>query len=241
MRLADHITLVAAADWWEILIGIIFFVLYGLGQLMGAGKQGKEKVPRRPARPARPQQPLAGQPHVAGAPPNQADPLRAEVEEFLRRAQGKKAERPRPVQPQAAAPPPRKLPPRRPMPQAAKPPAQPVREPLRPAVRTLVPEPMELRLEGVAEHVARHVTTQDIAEQSSKLGADVALADDRLESRLHETFEHEVGRLEHREQEMAKKAPQTIAEEIRQLVRQPAGMRQLIIAHEILRRPEERW
>lgn len=232
MRIPEDITLVAAADWWEILIGIIFFVLYGLGQLLSAGGQGKKKAPKRPARPPRPRPPAAGQPNVA----NQADPLRAEVEEFLRRAQGKKAEPPRPVQPQAAAPPPR-----RPMPEMAKPPAQPVRGLRRPPLKTPVLEPIELRMEGVAEHVARHVTTQDIAEHTIKLGKDVALADDRLESRLHETFEHDVGHLKHREEDSAKKAPQTIAEEIRQLVRQPAGMRQLIIANEVLRRPEQRW
>jgi hypothetical protein len=93
----------------------------------------------------------------------------------------------------------------------------------------------------VAEHVSRHVSTADVTENVSTLGADVALADDRLEARLQETFQHPIGQLQHVEQGPAKDRPPTIAEEIRQLIRQPAGARQLIIANEILRRPEERW
>lgn len=240
MDIPNDITLVAAADWWEILIGIIFFVLYGLGQLMGARDEGKKKARQRQPRPARPQQPQPGRPNVGGAPPNQADPLRAEVEEFLRRAQGKQAEPRRQEQPKPA-PPPRQMPPRRPIREEVTRPAQPMRQPPRPPVRTPESEPVELRLEGVAEHVARHVSTQDIAVHTSSLGADVALADDKLEARLQETFQHKIGQLQHREEDAAAQRPKTIAEEIRQLVRQPAGMRQLIIAGEVLRRPEERW
>jgi hypothetical protein len=239
MLFLNHITLVAAADWWEILAGIIFFVLYGLGQLMGGREEGKKKAqrPPRPPRPQPEQQPF-GQPDVAKAPPNQADPLRAEVEEFLRRAQGKQAEPRRPVQ---TAPPPRQRPPQRPPSEPANRPGQPARHPQRPPERTPEPEPVVLRVEGVAEHVARSVSTADVTENTNKLGAEVALADDKLESHLQQTFQHPIGKLQHREEAEQKLQAPTIAEEIRQLIRQPAGMRQLIIAGEILRRPEERW
>ena len=238
MNIGNDITLVAAADWWQILAGIIFFVLYGLGQLLGAREDANKKQPR--PRPPRPPRPPAGQPGAPGAPPNQADPLRAEVEEFLRRAQGQQAEPRRPAQPQAA-PPPRQISPQRPMREATSRPAQSMPQPPRPPVKPLQPKPIELRQEGVAEHVARHVSTQDITEHASTLGAEVALADDRLEARLQETFQHPIGQLQHNERNPSKQQPLTIAEEIRQLIRQPAGARQLILANEILHRPEERW
>lgn len=240
MQFPHDITLLAAADWWQILAGLIFFVLYGLGQLLGAREDAnKRKARPRPPRPPRPPQP-AGKPRAPGAPANQADPLRAEVEEFLRRAQGKQAEPRQPAKPQAA-PPPRQLAPQRPKRETRSRPVQPVRQPPRPPVKPLQPIPVEMREEGVAEHVARHVSTQDITTHTSALGADVAQADERLEAHLEGIFEHKLGSLQHEEAGPSKGPRTTIADEIRQLIRQPKGARQLIIASEILRRPEERW
>lgn len=228
MQLSNNITILAAAEWWEILGGLILFLLYGLGQLMSARDEGKKRPEKRPVQPPQPRQLPAG---GGAAPPNQADPLRAEVEEFLRRAQGKPAAQ---RQPQPA-PPPRKVAPPRPQPQARKP-----SPPLAP--RQAQPEVVLAPAETVAEHVARSVDTRDISAHLGTLGADVALADDRMEARLQEKFQHSVGHLGHTDQPAeVHKRPRTIAEEFRQLISQPAGMRHLIIANEILRRPEERW
>lgn len=141
-----------------------------------------------------------------------ADKLRSEVDDFLREMQGK--------------------------------PPKPKQAPVRPKpimVKVEPPVPAEqgsdLRRESVRKHVSKHLSTADIAAQSAKLGEDVGLADERLELHLHEKFQHKLGALEHRERP-AEKAKETRADDIGQFLRSPAGMRQAIIASEILRRPE---
>ncbi len=248
MSFSETIPLLAAADWWEIAVGLIFFVLYGIGQLMGAREEAQKKK-ARPLRP-KPQAPQAPQPGAPARPPNQADPLRAEVEEFLRRAQGKPAGQQPPAQPKPARPQrqraaqqqPLESSPieRRPLREAASLPSQPAEPParLRPKPQPL--QPVDLRSESVVEHVARHVNTLDIKEHTSRLGEEVALADEKIEAHLEEAFSGQLGSLQHREREVAEQGP-TIAEEIRNLISQPSGMRQMIVANEILRRPEDRW
>jgi len=217
--------LIFAANWWEVAAGLIFFVLYSVGQLLAVREEAKRKKAQQ--RPPRPRPPQADQAEAQPQPPNQADPLRREVEEFLRRAQGKPAESP-PAHQLKPAPPKRQRPQRS---LQAEPPqkAKPVRR-------------AELRREGVAEHVARHLSAEKIAEHTSHLGETVALADDRLEARLQEKFTHELGSLKRNSSQVEElESSATIAEEVRQLMSQPTGMRQLIVANEILRRPDERW
>jgi len=105
-------------------------------------------------------------------------------------------------------------------------------------------EGQNLRQEGVAEHVAKHLSTQDIVAQSSALGETVGLADERLETRLHAKFDHDLGRLSHRETP-TDSTPQAkamtgadIATEIAAMLSEPQGMRKLIVANAILNRPE---
>lgn len=233
-----------AADFIQLVIYGIVFIVWILGQVLGGRKNAQQK--KQP--PLRPQQPQPvdmaegvpqpndqrfgdqrmGNQGPRNQPQNQEDALRNEVEDFLRRAQGKP---PKPRQ--------EKRP--RPTPQPER------KRPLAP-IATLAPavslqeghslqESHSLRDEGVAEHVARHISTQDIAAHTQTLGAEVATADDQLESRLHEKFDHNVGRLEHRESS-AKREEADIAAEVAAMLRSPEGMRQLIVANEILRRPE---
>ncbi len=224
-----------AADIFETVIGAIFFILWIAAQLFGGRKNAKKKQPL-----PRPQQPVdmaEGLPQLrnqgmgnqgmgnqgpANQPVNQQeDALRSEVEDFLRRAQGKPPKpTPQPLRQQKPSRPPER-----------KRPAAPLRKsPVRLKEHSL-------RNEGVAEHVSRHISTQDIAAHTQTLGAEVATADDQLESRLHETFDHKVGSLEHRD--LAKKSKKIdMAAEVAGMLRSPEGMRQLIIANEILRRPE---
>ena len=218
-----------AADAFETIIGAIFFILWIAAQLMGGRKNAKKKPLPRP-QPPQPVDMAEGLPQLrnqgmgnqgpANQPPKQEDALRSEVEDFLRRAQGLPPKpKPQPVRQQPSRPSERKRP----------------VAPLRKApVRQ---EEHSLRNEGVAEHVSRHISTQDIAAHTKTLGAEVATADDELESRLHDTFDHEVGSLEHRD--LAKKSQKVdMASEVAAMLRSPEGMRQLIIANEILRRPE---
>lgn len=81
-----------------------------------------------------------------------------------------------------------------------------------------------------------------MTEQVSHLGEEVGLADDRLEEHLRAKFDHQLGSL--RQQEAEPRAPEEVsalAAEIHQMLSTPAGLRQLIIANEILNRPESRW
>ena len=154
-------------------------------------------------------------PQGAGPPPKGqelADKLRGEVDDFLREMQGKP---PKPKQP------------KRP---------KPVVLTVEPPV--LIEETTNLRRESVRDHVSRHISTAEIAQHTSKLGEDVGQADERLESHLKEKFVHKLGALEHQVQLGESNKQKTRASDIAQLLRSPAGMRQAIIASEILRRPE---
>ena len=217
-----------AAGWAELIGPLIVFVLYALGQLLSA----KNNAPQRPPRP-RP--PVGGEPPIPGRPqvlppqfgqaqPGQPQPekiqdrLRGEVEEFLRQMQGE--------------------PPRR-----RSEPQKPQQKPRTLVVKVQPGEHVEsLGLEGrtlesVGEHVKKHVSTSEIAQHVKRLGAEVGQADEKLESHLHEKFQHRLGALGHQElQAVVRK--KTAASDIAEMLRSPKGMRQALIASEILKRPE---
>ncbi len=231
-----------AADGWQTAIGLIIFIFFSVLQWLGNREEAKRKKQPRP----KPQQPRQGdldgglpqrQNQGLGnqGPPNQEETLRSEVEEFLRRAQGK----PQPAKPEQMSPPKKLSQPAghhdRPRPQRKRPsaPATSIASAAR-----LDSKGSSLRNEGVAEHVSRHISTRDIATHTEMLGAEVATADDQLKSRLHEKFDHAVGHLQHREQQVDTERKTDMAAEVAAMLRSPEGMRQLIIANEILRRPE---
>ncbi len=234
MALPVDMPLILAADFLETAIPIIFFVLWTVGQLLGNGKKKKQQQKQKDARRPRPPQPVdpqaANRAGGGAGPPKREDALRDEVEEFLRRAQGKP---PREKVPAERGPSGRQQPKRPKLKEA--PPRKPVRQlvPLKP-----VAAETDMRSEGVAEHVAKHLSTADIVAHSQALGDDVGLADERLESRLHETFDHQLGNLQHREVEVSTSPQNDLAIELVEMLSSPEGMRKLILANEILRRPE---
>ena len=235
----DQLFLFAAEDWWKIVGFLFLMAFYGLQHILSSRQEEKQARKKKARPPRKPPERAAGQ---AAQPANQADPLRAEVEAFLRETEGKKQGRPegRGQRPPGRGRQPRPEPPRRPVPTA-----RPVATPRRPIEAEVIPiEVIDPREEDVAQHVTRHLSRKRVTEGAEHLGEQVALADDRLETRLEEKFEHQIGRLDHTEgqgtpQESAQSP--SVAEELRQLLSQPQGMRQLIVANEILRRPEERW
>lgn len=213
---------ILAADLIQTIFGVVVFILWAIGQYVGSREEAKRK--KEVGRP-REQEPIdlaeVAERPVPQRPRNQEDALRSEVEDFLRRAQGKPEEpKPTPVVRQTT--PERRRPPRREKPQPTS------------------SIPPSIRNEGVGEHVARHLSTDDIAAHTQTLGAKVATADDRLESHLHEKFDHSLGKLGHVEQVKTVDAEQRndIAAEVAKMLRSPEGVRQIIIANEILRRPE---
>ena len=146
--------------------------------------------------------------------------LRGEVEEFLRQVKG---EQPKPAQA----------------------PLRPVVASQRPVV-VKVEQPVETVIElepervSVQEHVKRHISTAEVAQHATTLGAEVGQADEKLQAHLQERFQHRIGALEPRQQQPAepRRRHSAAAIEIANLLRSPTGMRQVIIASEILRRPE---
>ena len=260
--------LFAADDWFQIVGGIIVMVMWGIQQIFAGRQEAKNARPKKVRQPRKP----VVRPADGAQPPNQADPLRAEVEQFLRQSEEKKqqSQRPQQTRPREAQPvdaqrgrtqvprEPQQRPTRREplpsgdpaprQPRSSKPTVQATRKARKRPERGTPNDaasrdsatPIELRGENVEQHVARHLNTKEYDERADHLGEKVALADDRLEARLEQTFEHRLGTLSHSEDEVQEVGP-TVADEVRELLSKPQGMRQLIVANEILRRPEDRW
>ncbi len=199
-------------------------------------------------RPLPPQEPPGrGMPPRKDARPQQGggrSALEAEIEEFLSRAQGTK----QPERPEKRSPPPPEEPKVRP--------------------RTLVPQRAETRAElrnreaelgrGVAEHVRDHIQSAPISEHAKQLGRAVGQADEKLETRLHGVFDHQLGNLSKQstqeapaegtdaqiwessvdQRERSEAAQRDRVADIVEMLRHPASLQQAVILSEILRRPE---
>jgi hypothetical protein len=98
---------------------------------------------------------------------------------------------------------------------------------------------------GVGQHVAEHLggSQAALAAHAQSLGANVATADERMVAHLQQKFTHQLGALQHQDttktQTRAVRSP--AAQALVDLLKQPGGMRQMVLASEIMRRPEERW
>jgi hypothetical protein len=176
---------------------------------MNQGKKPPHQRPAQKPRPAVPQQ----------QPRTLEEKLRTEVEEFLRQVQGEKPKQPpSPQRPVVASP--------RPLVARADQPVETVIE--------LEPERV-----SVQEHVARHIGTAELTHHAATLGAEVGQADERMVAHLQERFQHQLGALEPRQHQPTQvQRRRNIAAEIAEILRSPQGMRQMIVASEILRRPE---
>lgn len=251
-----------ALGWIEIVIFIVVFVIPLISQLLGGGEEAKEarrrqQQPRRQPQPEplhdapqrhAPQQQVPQQQVPQQQVPQQGGgrgALEAEIEEFLRRAQGSKRHQPpeKKVEPQIEKP-------------AAKP-RSPVQPRLIDSDTQTAPRERELG-RGVADHVRDHIQSAPISEHAARLGRDVAQADEKLEGHIHSVFDHQLGKLakqptqeapaqgtdaavwessvERRERREA--AQQSRAADIAKMLRDPDSMQQAIILSEILRRPE---
>ncbi len=227
--------ILAAADFWEVVVGILFFVLYGIGQLVSARDQAKKKNLPRPRPLQEPgEQGLAGEMPAPPRPRNQEEALRSEVEDFLRRAQGQPPKREKSVRPPLKPRSPER-PPRRLVAEQSRAEAKPRSRPRLSEQGSLPPR------KGIAEHVTSHLSSKEIGDHTKSLGNKAKLAEARTEARIHEKFDQQLGDLQRQEKpQPAKPQEPSLAAEIVELLQKPNGMRQLIIAQEILRRPE-RW
>lgn len=249
----EHFPLAAnIGDLLEAAVVIILMIMGAASHLITA-KPKKPPMRQRPPQPP----PNPGAPAGPGGQPlTLEESLRREVEEFMRRAQGRE-----PATPSES---PQRTPVQRPAAQRSAPtrPA-PQRLQERRAAASSAPEPVVRRLtdapgaqttgqspatttplgSGVGQHVAQHLGgTQALAAHAQSLGANVATADERMVAHLQQKFTHQVGALQQQDtitQIRAVRSP--VAQALVDLLKQPGGVRQAVLASEILRRPEERW
>ena len=248
----------------SILVGATLLVSWVLRQIGDAKK--KMAVPGGAAQAQRPQ---LGRPPEAVPGGAAGDPLRAQVDEFLRRVQ--QARDPGQAGPaparaggarddiqillEEANVPDRRAPVDRSrpvvksgtLPRTGKSPVVPRQPPRerkpRPPQRAIEP-----RQQTVAEQVARRVgaATQQMQDEVSNLGERVKKADADFDAQLHHKFDHELGGLAARHasrvlaQDSVLSAPSP-ATQIAALLASADGIRQAILLNEVLRRPEERW
>ena len=182
-----------------------------------------------------------------------------DIEEFLRRAaERRKKQQQQQKQgggrPPAAKPPQRQQPAQRRQPQ---PPAQPRRQPPKPQrPRTLVDDreikfvspktqqKHDMRNESVQEHVKHYINTQDIADHAEHLGERLSQTDERVDERIHKTFDHSIGKLGRKPSVTDSITESTgddvspIAQDLLELLSKPKTIRQAILVSEILRRPD---
>jgi hypothetical protein len=179
---------------------------------------------------------------------------RDEVEEFLRRAAARRAAAqqqqrpaPQPAQPTWTPPPQQQPPPaRRPPPLADVVMLQPVETVEAEVIDAELADQQDRLSRGVAQHLRGSTA---IAAHAETLGDELELTDEKLDSRLHATFDHKVGDLKKSTMEAgaasptqaSRDAPLPGAASIAHLLLDPQNVRNAIILAEILRRPDENW
>lgn len=171
--------------------------------------------------------------------------MRDEVEEFLRRAAARRAqaEAKRREQQQPAQPP--------------RPQQQPIqRQPLVQRPSVIQSEPLvEIIDAEVADtssrfssSVSQHMRgSAEIGRHASNLGSEVDQSDDRLEARLHKTFDHQIGQLKDTTtaapvKEVLQSSEAMLASmNLTKLLSNAQSIRNAIVLSEVLTRPEHRW
>jgi hypothetical protein len=165
--------------------------------------------------------------------------MKDEVEDFLRRvaqmraqaeAQAKGQQRPQP----------------RPVPKTPPPPSR-----LAPAPVVVEPVPVEIvdaELADRSDRVSRRVAedlrgTDQIAEHTRRLGAEVDAVQDKMQAHLHQVFDHQLGRLKTSSGQEAAPTVEKPTSELSpdlvvRMLRSPGSIRDAIVMSEILRRPE---
>jgi len=224
------------------LVVILFLIISAVGQVLGKIREAQQAQQRPRGGPA---------PRPGGVRPNVPpahDPVRGEVEDFLRDAAQRRAVR----GPQQAAPP---RPTQPPVPgwRASMPP-QPV-----PAPRPVEVELAELVPEddaSVADHVRRRLPAQEFGSLRPEVGTGLSQTAEAIEEHLHEVFDHRLGKLgdtpgesplavEAEEAETPEDritpVPATAAAGLAAMLADPGSLRQAIVLNEILQRPLDRW
>lgn len=171
--------------------------------------------------------------------------MRDEVEEFLRRAAARRAqaEAKRREQQQQPAQQPRPQQPIQRQPLVQRPPAVQT-EPLVEIIEAEVADTGSRFTSSVSQHMRG---STEIGRHASNLGAEVDQADDRLEARLHKTFDHQIGQLKDTTtaapvKEVMQSSDALLASmNLTRLLSNAQTIRNAIVLSEVLNRPEHRW
>jgi hypothetical protein len=252
---------VLAVDVGEILVGLVALIFVIIRQLLEANKNAGVNRVKPPVIPqAQPQNPNKAPGPAAG---QQADPLRAQVEEFLRRAgrpvqQGQsKSQSGQPSQIEVLVNPSQSAEQRtigQPLRQAEwrntppSSPAAPQSAAGNERARNTRGGGKTRRRKSVAEHVAEQVTSraENLANQASKLGQRIAAEDQQFDTKIKSKFDHTIGTLGGSENSSTTEPTQqppveTPAAQLAAMLANPGGIRQAVLVNEILRRPSDRW
>jgi hypothetical protein len=226
------------ADAGELIRLLIFFVVIGvslLGKLLSAPPRNQPGPRRRPRRPPDPQR---GRPAPAGGAqargpgdgplPTTLD-IERELEQFLQR--GGRPQRPRRAEPEPAV-------------------VAEVVTPLRDPEATAAGTPLG---QGVTSHVQEHLQAGRVSEHARQLGSELSHADEQVEGRLRQIFQHDLGSLAKtatgNEREIAQGTDASVwgarpelsahrlRSEIVQMLQSPQDVRKVIVLAEILKRP----
>ncbi len=216
-------------EWLIPVVAVVIALLRIMGAAMGGKNNPKQAGPRPPGAGPRP---------VAGGEP---DPIKGEIEEFLRRVSNRReGQKPREGQgkPQPARRPPGPTSPgdrrKRPAPVI-------VARTTPPAVST-DPPPQQ----SVADHVKKFLSTTEFNERTAQRDT-IAASESRFEQQVQQTFAHQVGHLKPPAADIAYNPINTTGE-----VRSPVGatviplfsklsIRDAIVMMEVMQRPEHRW
>ncbi len=103
----------------------------------------------------------------------------------------------------------------------------------------------------VAQHVAKHLDSREFGERAAHLGEAADSAHVAMQTHLHQTFDHKIGRLSGDTVAMTSgdailsgagtRVALTIGQEIFALLRNRDTLRTAIVLNEILDRPQHRW
>jgi len=232
-------------------VGLFIILVFGgaIASLVSKIKESQEAARRRERQ---------AQARARAQAQGKKDPLEDEIGAFLRGAAERRGVRPpqpgrpAPQQPRPAAPAPVAQPVARPA-QQPRPVrrAQPVRPPQEEPVDVVLLEeaqPGALREQRGKDRL-QHLAPADV-------GREVTRAEKELEGHVHQVFDHKIGRLAGQPGDTARPAaiqeasspedqvgplPSTAAAGLTALFADANNLRQAILIHEILRRPEERW
>ena len=217
----------------KVLIVVVIVVVTLVGKALAKLREGGHGPAVRPHRGVPPNPPpKPARPH---------DPNADVIGVILRKAAERRAQAQQKARP--AGPPARG---RAPRPETARPAlAQRAEAAVEPVLLEATPD------RGVAAHVRQRMAPAGLGQIHSELGQEVAQAGAKIQTRLHSFFDHQISQVSEIPGEAAEPPaaaapsspsfPPTAAAGLAVMLAHPVSLRQAILAHEILQRPEHRW